>query len=228
VLSAAGFPLVTFHASRQVSLVGPLNMSMSPITALGDATAATDALNRQSGDARYLQLTAGGTVVGPLRLNNPPLIGADVTTKTYVDQVASAARSQTVVFDVPEDKIIPGDGAWTEVASVPFIMARSGLSKIAVIISCNLRGINNVAGVGVRLGPGGAERAVFAFGNPGPTPPPMSSGFTVELYSDVSTGSMTVPVQLCWLPLGAAAPFTILGGSGPERSQVCVMDLGPA
>jgi len=47
---------------------GPLAMLNNKITGLADATAAQDALNQRSGDARYLS-NAGGTLSGPLTLS---------------------------------------------------------------------------------------------------------------------------------------------------------------
>lgn len=49
---------------------GRVDMGLNKITGLGDATLATDAMNRQSGDGRYGQLTANNTWSGIQTVNN--------------------------------------------------------------------------------------------------------------------------------------------------------------
>jgi hypothetical protein len=48
-----GYPILMLTNARDVLINGPLNMGTNRIMAVGDATAATDALNLQTGDARY-------------------------------------------------------------------------------------------------------------------------------------------------------------------------------
>jgi hypothetical protein len=47
----------------QSTITANIPFSNNKITGLGDATAATDALNRQTGDARYLELAGGALTV---------------------------------------------------------------------------------------------------------------------------------------------------------------------
>jgi hypothetical protein len=61
----AGYPLMTLHGTRDVSINGPLNMGGSRVANMADATTATDALNVRSGDGRYLA-QVGGTLAGVL------------------------------------------------------------------------------------------------------------------------------------------------------------------
>lgn len=85
---------------------GLLDLSGAKITNVGNATTGTDALNQQTADGRYLQLT-GGTVTGPtsftagavgfsggpvsfntgvtVSVSDAPTSGNHITNKTYVD-----------------------------------------------------------------------------------------------------------------------------------------------
>jgi hypothetical protein len=49
----AGWPMLMLTNSREAIINGPLTMNMNRIMAVADATAPTDALNQQTGDARY-------------------------------------------------------------------------------------------------------------------------------------------------------------------------------
>lgn len=65
----------------------PLNMNSKKITSLADATAGTDALNRQTGDSRYyLNTTPLSTITAPtanLSLNSQKITNlADATAAT--------------------------------------------------------------------------------------------------------------------------------------------------
>lgn len=83
--------------------VGPeFDAESQRITAVGDASAATDAMNRQSGDARWLQLS-GGTLTGQLVLEEPsgttnPLRvadGLDIRSGAAIQQVQSRVVFET-------------------------------------------------------------------------------------------------------------------------------------
>lgn len=180
----------------------------------------------QTGDARYLSLTQGGIVQGPVQLYSTPITANDAVTKGYVDQSLAQIRAPTLVYNLPADVTIAGDGAWHELALVPFVLTRTGISRIQVTLNCNTTGVNNVASIGARLAAGGAERTIFGFGV---TPGGESVGFTCNLYFDTSPGAINIPIELTSLVLtGAPAAFTILGGSGPRHSQIVIVDLGPA
>jgi hypothetical protein len=179
----------------------------------------------QTGDTRYLSLAQGGIVQGPVQLLSTPVTNNDAVTKGYVDQSLMAARTPAVIFDLPADVPIAGDGAWHELARVTFPITRTGLSRIQVTLNCNLTNVNNVASVGARFAEGGVERRMFAFGV---TPGGESVGFTCNLYFDTTPGVINIPIELASLVLtGAPIPFTVIGGSVPERSQIVIVDLGP-
>jgi hypothetical protein len=226
VTMALGFPLMTVDGdSRSVAIIGPLTMAGSPIHNVANPTAPTDALNQQSGDARYPTLAGGGIITGPLQLYQTPFVPNDVTTKNYVDVAILNARSPTVLYDLPADVAFPGDGAWHLLAQVPFVLTRTGISRIQVTLNANVRGVNNVAALVARLAEGGAERSIFGFGI---SPGGESVGFVCNLYYDSAAGAMTIPIEMTSTSLGSPPqPFTILGGSGPARSQIVIVDLGP-
>lgn len=70
ILSVGGALTMQFFPASGVMMTAPLSMAGQRITALGDATLADDAMNRRSGDARYLPL-GGGTLAGNLQLLSP-------------------------------------------------------------------------------------------------------------------------------------------------------------
>jgi hypothetical protein len=219
-VTVSGYGTVQFMPSITALFV-QLDMGRNRITNVGDAAQDGDALNRQSGDARYFRADIGGFVTGPMQLLFAAVAPNDAVTKAYVD---AQARALTVVYDLPDDVTIAGDGAWHELARVPFALTRTGLSRIQVTVNCNTSGVNNVASIAARLGPGGAERTVFGFG----VQPGDSVGFSCNLYFDSSPGSINVPVELASLALsGGPQAITILGGAGPRRSQIVIVDLGP-
>ena len=222
-----GFPLLLLDGNnRSAAFIGPLNMSANVIANVANPGLGSDALNLQTGDARYVTLLNGGIVQGPVQLLSTPVTINDAVTKGYVDQTVANARSPTVIYDLPADVAIPGDGAWHLLAQVPFIITRTGLSRIQITLNCNMANVNNVASVGVRLIEGGVERTVFGFGV---TPGGDSTGFSCNLYFDSGSGLVNIPVEVASLSLqGAPAPFTVLGGTGPRHSQIVVMDLGAA
>jgi hypothetical protein len=223
---ALGFPLLLLDGSnRSAALIGPLNMSGNIIGNIANPGLGGDALNLQTGDTRYLTLLNGGIVQGPVQLLSTPVTINDAVTKGYVDQSLAAARTPAVIFDLPADVAIAGDGAWHELARVTFPIARTGLSRIQVTLNCNLNAVNNVASVAARLTAGGVERRMFAFGV---TPGGESVGFVCNLYFDTSPGVINIPIELASLVLtGSPIPFTVIGGAVAARSQIVVTDLGP-
>jgi hypothetical protein len=294
VLSVSG-SFIQQYLPDMVQMNVPIMMAGQKITSLADATAAQDALNLRTADARYTPVGGGGDFLpisggtltgtliakpgtgindlgigvgdnqsgfyrnggsliamalgfpllvldgnarsvlftGPLLMGgNPitnlgiPVLPGDAATKNYVDVAIAQARSPTVVYDLPADVAFPGDGSWQLLAQVPFILTRTGLSRIQVTLNCNLSGVNNVASIGARFIEDSVERSVFGFGV---TPGGDSVGFTCNLYHDSAAGLINIPIELTSLPLtGAPTTFTVLGGSGPRRSQIVITDLGPA
>lgn len=194
------------------------------VSNVGDPTMATDALNRRSGDGRYLQLAAGGIVGGPLMVMTTPVVDYDAANKVYVDR----RRAPAAVFDLPANVTVPGDGGWHEIARVPFAISRGGSSLIMVNVSCNVTNAPNIALIGVRFGSGAAERRVFTYG--GGPPENNVSGFFVSLTAVVVGDDISIPIQMSALSTGGAPPpFTIVGGNDTvaARSQIVIVDLGP-
>jgi hypothetical protein len=222
-----GFPLFLLLNTREAVINGPLSMGGSRIMAVANPQVGTDALNMQSGDARYLTLQNGGIIVGPLQLYQTPFVPNDVTNKAYVDSVASP-RAATVVFDIPVDYPIAADGTWKTLWNPNFPLPRTGPSLVMVSLSCNVKGLNNVALIGARIN-GNPERQIFGFGF-GP-PSNLCGGFTVNLYAVLTGANPAVHIELKAMDVGGPGQaFTVTGGGGtvPERSQVCIVDLGPA
>lgn len=66
------------------TMSGNLAMGTNKITGLGDATVATDAMNQQASDARYVNIS-GDTMTGVLVLDADPTLALHAATKQYVD-----------------------------------------------------------------------------------------------------------------------------------------------
>jgi hypothetical protein len=161
-------------------------------------------LDQTQGDARYLQLS-------------------------QVDSL----RAKPVLYNVPADIAIPGNGDWTQIANIPCTLPpRPGVvSMLMVSVNCNLKSVNNVAGVGARIPISPTpEQRIFGFGGTAADP---AAGFSVNFFITPAAGVTTfnVAVQLNAFPItgGAPIPYTVAGGNilVLDRSQIVIVDLGP-
>jgi hypothetical protein len=233
-----GFPLFMLLASREAVINGPLSVGGNRVMAVANPAAGSDALNLQTGDARYLTLQQGGIVSGAVQFLFNPVLPTDAVTKGYVDGLVTGPRAPALVFDLPADVTIPPNENWTDLATVPYtIPLRPGVaSLVRLSMSGNLADLSNVAMLAVRIGSGLGnsstfpERRVFAYGSS--TGAVTSSGFVVDFFAEPAPGAttMSLPLQIKQFNVGAPmTPMRVLGG-GPttgERSQICVTDLGP-
>jgi hypothetical protein len=169
-----------------------------------DGTNPQPILDQSLGDARYLQLT-------------------------QVDSL----RAKPVVYNVPADINIPGSGDWTQIANIPCTLPpRPGVtSMLMVSVNCNLKGVNNVAGIGARVPISPTpEQRIFGFGGTVTDP---SAGFSVNFFVTPAAGvtTLNVAVQLNAFPITGGAPvsYTVAGGNVLvlDRSQIVIVDLGP-
>jgi hypothetical protein len=170
-----------------------------------DGTNPQPILDQTQGDARYLQLT-------------------------QVDSL----RAKPVVYNVPADIVIPGSGDWTQIANIPCTLPpRPGVtSMLMVSVNCNLKGVNNVAGIGARVPISPTpEQRIFGFGGTASDP---SAGFSVNFFVTPAAGvtTLNVAVQLNAFAITGGSPvsYTVAGGNVLvlDRSQIVVVDLGPA
>jgi hypothetical protein len=225
-----GFPLFMLLSTREAVINGPLSVGGNRVMAVGNPAAGSDALNLQTGDARYLTLQQGGIVAGAVQFLFNPILPTDAVTKGYVDAIGGP-RARPIVFDIPADVVIPASGVWTTIATVPVTLPpRPGVTSLLMFtINCNLKGVNNVNGVGVRV-PAAQEQRVFGFG---PNGTDDSAGLSVNIVVSPAPGTtqVDIPVQMNSFTLTAGAPiaYTVEGGNAvsPTRSQIIVTDLGP-
>jgi hypothetical protein len=141
-------------------------------------------------------------------------------------------RAKPVVYNVPADVVIPGSGDWTQIANIPCTLpARPGVTSLLMVsVNCNLKGVNNVGGIGVRVPISPTpEQRVFGFG---PNATDNSAGFSVNIFVSPAAGVTTfnIAVQLNAFNIGATpGPYTVAGGNVLvlDRSQVIIVDLGP-
>jgi hypothetical protein len=169
-----------------------------------DGTNPQPILDQTQGDARYLQLS-------------------------QVDSL----RAKPVVYNVPADINIPGNGDWTQIANIPCTLPpRPGVtSMLMVSVNCNLKGVNNVAGIGARVPISPTpEQRIFGFGGTVTDP---SAGFSVNFFVTPAAGvtTLNVAVQLNAFAITGGAPvsYTVAGGNVLvlDRSQIVIVDLGP-
>jgi hypothetical protein len=169
-----------------------------------DGTNPQPILDQTQGDARYLQLT-------------------------QVDSL----RAKPVIYNVPADVVIPGSGDWTQIANIPCTLpTRPGVTSLLMVsVNCNLKGVNNVAGIGARVPISPTpEQRIFGFGGTVTDP---SAGFSVNFFVTPAAGvtTLNVAVQLNAFAItgGAPVPYTVAGGNVLvlDRSQIVIVDLGP-
>jgi hypothetical protein len=200
-LMALGFPLMLLTETRSVSINGPLNMSGNVIANIDDPGLPGDALNLRTGDARYAPI--------------------------------DTVRARPILYNVPADINIPGNGDWTQIANIPCTLPpRPGVtSMLMVSVNCNLKGVNNVAGVGARVPISPTpEQRIFGFGGTAADP---AAGFSVNFFVTPAAGvtTLNVAVQLNAFPITGGSPvsYTVAGGNilAIDRSQIAIVDLGP-
>jgi hypothetical protein len=199
---AQGFPLFLLDGSnRSAALIGPLNMSGNVIANIDDPGLPGDALNLRTGDARYAPI--------------------------------DTVRARPILYNVPADINIPGNGDWTQIANIPCTLPpRPGVtSMLMVSVNCNLKGVNNVAGVGARVPISPTpEQRIFGFGGTAADP---AAGFSVNFFVTPAAGvtTLNVAVQLNAFPITGGSPvsYTVAGGNilAIDRSQIAIVDLGP-
>jgi hypothetical protein len=169
-----------------------------------DGTNPQPILDQSLGDARYLQLTQ-----------------------------AENLRAKPVIYNVPADVVIPGSGDWTQIANIPCTLPpRPGVTSLLMVsVNCNLKGVNNVAGIGARVPISPTpEQRIFGFGGTVTDP---SAGFSVNFFVTPAAGvtTLNIAVQLNAFAITGGAPvsYTVAGGNVLvlDRSQIVIVDLGP-
>lgn len=234
LLCVQGAPLVAFSAGAipAVQFYQPLFLLNNRVQQIGDATAAGDALNMRTGDARYLQLAAGGIVVGPMQVLTPPVIAADAANKGYVDGAVAASPAASRTLAYTPNEITIGATAATFL-DVNFPMPGLGLRNILVTInpvfaSSDPPGTTTWQVIyGTALIP--LESMVIAYKLGAD-----ATGFiraTAQFAAAVDASTGTVRVLLNLRLSGSGGPLTQVGVGGTiaptMRTIVTVQDLGP-
>jgi hypothetical protein len=165
-----------------------------------------------------------------------PTAPQDAATKSYVD---TQQRSPALLYNVPIDFPLPETGEWLNLDVRAYPIQRGGISRIMVSLSANVKltGSGGPNGQGIVLAAarimGNPERRVWIYGMQLISGERTATGFTVNLYADVTGFNPVVTIQLRLVDGGSAAPLqpvSITGGdaSVADRSQYMIMDLGPA
>lgn len=212
---------------QEIMIVKTLNLAtLAKISNLADATVAGDAMNMRSGDARYLQLSVGGTVVGPLNLSAVPLTPANATTKNYVDvQDILHGRADSYILSFPGNVTISAEGEWHTLAMPRFTIPRGGKSIVKVTLSLNIDDTltQNIYTLGARIA-GNPNKKIWSYGG-------QNNGVDVALFTEVDGQVMDINIEMALINTQGTRPsnFIVLGGGTNEyRSQICIEDLGPA
>ena len=173
-----------------------------------------------------------------------PLIVVDsdgANPQPLLDQAAGDARylsidnlrARPIVYNVPADIVIPASGDWTQIANLPYTLPpRPGVTSLLMVtVNCNLKGVNNVAGIGARIPISPTpEQRIFGFGGTAADP---AAGFSVNFFVTPAAGvtTLNVAVQLNAFPITGGSPisYTVAGGNilATDRSQIAIVDLGP-
>ena len=165
-----------------------------------------------------------------------PTAPQDAATKSYVD---TQQRSPALLYNVPIDFPLPETGEWLNLDVRAYPIQRGGISRIMVSLSANVKltGTGGPNGQGIVLAAarimGNPERRVWIYGMQLLSGERTATGFTVNLYADVTGFNPVVTIQLRLVDGGSAAPLqpvSITGGdaSVTDRSQYMIVDLGPA
>lgn len=195
-----------------------LNMATAQITNVGapDAGAAGNgnAIPRSYADLRYLQLS-GGTVAGPLKCLQRPILPEDVTTRDYVDGLrAPSAKINPDAVTLGQSSVAT-PGEWIEFWSGNFPIPRGGNSRLRVSVMATTTGsANSTWSLGARAN--GEQRGGQFMYNEG-----ASAQF--EFFLDVTGADPMVEVELALVGQTNGTVSTLGGG----RSQILIADLGP-
>lgn len=213
ILSLSGELILQWLAvPREAMFNSPINMAgIHKIANLADATVAGDAMNQRASDTRYLRLAVGGTVLGPLKCVQRPILGEDVTNKTYVDGL----RAPSLLVEPDALSLGQTAGAWLPYWSGNYAIPRGGNSRILVSVAVGVIGANaSLWALAARLN-GDARGGQFMYFD--------GAGAQFEFYLDVSGTDPALAVELSILGSPNAPPTT----AADHRSQILIADLGP-
>jgi hypothetical protein len=229
----AGFPLMVLTGTREAIFTGPVSMGLNKIFNIADATQANDALNLQTGDRRYLQMS-GGNMAGPLGLYAPPTLPNDAVPKQYVDD-AVAGVSAPSAFRT--NAYLPNELTLTTTAQtfldINFPMPPTGLRNILVTINPAYASTDSPGATSWQViyatGLIAYESSVMAYKF---TADPTSMIRSIAQFTAaVDTTSGQVRVLLTARLLAAGGPLIQVGVGGTiaptMRTLVTVQDLGP-
>jgi hypothetical protein len=217
---------------NMVGTTGPTAMAKLNLYVRGASLAWSEADNAivfTKGTGNYPLLVKANDGTNPQPLLDVPQGDARYLQLSQVDSL----RAKPVVYNVPADIAIPGSGDWTQIANIPCTLPpRPGVTSLLMVsVNCNLKGVNNVAGIGARVPISPTpEQRIFGFGG---TPADPSAGFSVNFFVTPAAGvtTLNVAVQLNAYPItgGSPLPYTVAGGNVLvlDRSQIVIVDLGP-
>lgn len=236
VLSVNGALTMQFLATATAMITVPLSMALQKITSLADATAAGDALNVRTADARYLQLVAGGIVQGALQLAHIPVALTDAATKQYVDGAIAASPNALRTFAfTPNEFTINAPTAATIFLDVNVTLP-GGLRNVLISIdpifaSPDPPGLPTQWEIYYSTDLILIESPVYVY-KIAANPPTAMFRAPVKLTAAVDATSGVVRVTLrVRCPSPSAAPLIQVGAGGTiapnMRTIVTVQDLGP-
>lgn len=195
----------------------PLNMATQQITNVGNPDAGASgnsaAMPRSYADGRYLQL-AGGTVAGPLKCLQRPILDEDVTTKNYVDgqRAPSLLVEPDAVTLGTATSPVPGD--WREFWSGSYSIPRGGNSRLRVSVSVTTTGsANSTWSLRARMNGDEVRGGQFMYNE--------GASAQFEFYADVTGTNPEFAIELGLTGTTNGVVSTVAG------SQILIADLGP-
>lgn len=201
-------------SSIEIMLAVRLNAATMQITNVGDAVAAGDAMNQRASDIRYLRLAVGGTVLGPLKCVQRPILDEDVTNKIYVDGL----RAPSLKVEPAALPLGVTAGTWLPYWTGNYPIPRGGNSRVLVSVAVAVNGSTaSLWALGARCN-GEVRGGQFIYFSGGAA--------QFEFYVDVTGNNPALEVELS-ISNGTVnntdPPIT----AGDNRSQILIADLGP-
>ena len=194
-----------------------------------NGTARSPIITQAMGDARYLQLAAGGIVAGPMQLLQAPFLPTDVATKGYVDSTAATPITLRTIVYTP-DEITIGDTP-SFFLDVNFPLPATGLRRIVITIDPAF-GANAPGGslwevfYGTNVTAFQSSVTAYKFDNS----PTNIFRASAKLVADVDATAGSVRVLLAVHTTGLAGALIQLGGGSTIANlltYVTIQDLGP-
>jgi len=198
-----------------------------------NGTARSPIITQAMGDARYLQLAAGGIVAGPMQLLQTPILPTDVVTKGYVDTTASTPITLRTQVYMPDEFAIAAPSTATVFFDQDFQLPPTGIRMLLITVdpmfaSADAAGTPWYVVYGCNLIAIESSMMVYKMDNTSPAGMLRSQAkFAVGV--DATPGLVRVTLTVRCPTVGSPVVQVGVGGTiAPTmRTLVTIQDLGP-